>query len=84
MKYKTKKTKKLILELRPYWLELRKLEQSFIHKVIKLEKKMAEGTKIDDIEFLGSYDYHGIGNVSRTMEMVDEWDLEMQRNTTRV
>ena len=77
---KIKKTRKLVKDLRPYWLELNKLEMAFMRKVMRLERKMGRELGIEDIEFIGHCDYFGIGNVTRTMELVDMWEMERKHN----
>lgn len=58
-------------KLKKYWQELTKIESEFSSKVYKLEKKMAEETGIEDIEFFWCDDaVVGIGNTSRTMELI--------------
>ena len=59
-----------------YFEELEKIEDKFHKQINKLEKKMAKETGIEDIEFFRSPDGDGIcgiGNVSRTLELIHRW-----------
>lgn len=80
-KYKIKKTLILIKKLYPYWQELCSLESEHSKKVNILEKKMRNETGIDDIEFFYNdlRECTGIGNVSRTMELIHDEELEMKK-----
>lgn len=76
--YKIKKTKKLIKKLQPYWKELDEIQNEFFDKVNKLERKMEKETGIEGIEIFygnGGVDIVGIGNVSRTMELIHSYEL---------
>ena len=58
-------------KLKKYWQELTKIEGEFNSKIYKLEKKMAEETGIEDMEFFWCDNaIVGIGNVSRTMKLI--------------
>jgi hypothetical protein len=75
--YKIKKTKGLIKKLKPYWKELKKLEDGFLTKVIELEEKMQKEVGINDLEFFHTDDgYIGIGNIERTMELIHGEDFD--------
>ena len=59
--------------LKKYWAQLEIAEDAFYQNVGMIEKRMAEDTGIEDIEFFRSPDdgcYCGVGNVSRTMRLV--------------
>ena len=78
-KYPIKKTKKLITQLKPYWKEVQELYDDFFEKVNDLEIKMQKDKKIgiDDIEFFWvDGDYVGIGNIGRTMRLIQREELE--------
>jgi len=70
-KYKAKDWKK---KLSKYWKYLERHEDTFRNQIEQLEKKIAHETGIKDIEFFWSdNEIVGIGNVSRTMELVDRY-----------
>jgi hypothetical protein len=76
-KYKIKVTKKLIKQLKPYWKELRQIENKFYDKLYEIEKKMEKITGIKGIEFFQCDGYYaGIGNVNRTMPLIQRDELE--------
>jgi len=76
-KYRIKKSKKLIAQLKPYFKELQELERDFHGNVYNLEKKMAKETGIKDIEFFAlDNSYVGIGNTSREMQLIHNRELE--------
>ena len=76
-KYPIKTNKKLFLSLKPFWHELKSLEDRFFDDVQKIEKRMAKASKIEDIEFFMSDGYYcGIGNGSRTMRLIHDNELE--------
>ena len=59
--------------LKKYWAQLEIAEDAFYQNVGMIEKRMAEETGIEDIEFFRSPDdgcYCGVGNGSRTMRLV--------------
>lgn len=69
--YKIKKTKELVEKLKPYWKELKKLDNLHRTLVYELEKKMEKETGIKDAEFfMVDNEYVGIGNAERTMELI--------------
>lgn len=76
--YKIKKTKKLIKKLKPYWKVLSVINNQHRKTIYKLEKQMEKATGIKGIEFFMSDlgEYAGIGNLSRTMELIHERELE--------
>ncbi len=76
-KEKTKFTDKQKKILKEEWSDLRKLEVKFWKDVTKIEKQIQKKTKIKDTEFFWvNGDCLGIGNVSKTMELVASYELE--------
>ena len=77
IKYKTKKTQKLIKQLKPYWKELEDLEGEFQIKVFQLENKMNEELGRKDLEFfMCDGAYVGIGDIGRDMKLIHREELE--------
>lgn len=76
-RYKTKKTKKLIAQLKPYWKAYRKLSGEFHRKVYALEKQMSKEMGVKNMQFfMCDNEVVGIGNLNRTMDLVHGRDLE--------
>lgn len=76
-KYKIKVTKKLFKQVKLFWKELQKIRDSYNIKVSDLERKMAKKTGIENIEFFScDNDIVGIGNVERTMRLINDVELE--------
>lgn len=70
-------TEKEIKKLKKYWKELQKLQEDFDFQVGVLESLMQRELKIDDLEFfMSDGGYCGIGNFSRTIELLQEDKLE--------
>lgn len=66
-----KLTKKQINLIQYYWMLLQKEINIFEEEVNNLEQRLSEDTGIDDIEFFKSDDgYVGVGNASRTMNLI--------------
>jgi acyl-[acyl carrier protein]--UDP-N-acetylglucosamine O-acyltransferase len=80
MKIKRKNfTKAQIKKLKPYWKAMRGLEDAFFQGVQEIEKKMQENLKIDDVEFFCvDGNYCGIGNVSKTINLIQSYELEKE------
>jgi len=76
-KYSIKPTEKQLNLMKLYWAMLGCEETRFYAKVYKLEKKMREDTGIDDLEFFQvDNDFVGIGNIERTMVLIQREQLE--------
>ena len=74
--YKIKKTSKLIKQLKPFWAKFEIIEGQFYKNIQALEGYMAKATGIKDIEFFKSdIEWCGIGNVSRTMPLIQQEEL---------
>jgi len=76
-KYSIKVNDNLIKQLKPYWEQLQVLGAKFSKQVYKLEQKASKETGIKGIEFFmcdGSY--MGIGNVDRSMRLIQRNELE--------
>ena len=73
-------TKEQIVDLKKAWKKMKKTEAKFLKDVEKIEKELQNKIKINDVEFfwLGA-DCHGIGNVSKTMEIVTSYNLEEKK-----
>lgn len=75
--YKIKKTKELMKQLKPFMTDLLIIENQYWTGISKLEHKMYKKTGIKDIElFHSDGSVVGIGNVSRTMELIQREELE--------
>lgn len=75
--YKIKVTRKLLKQLKPFWRELQKIRDEYNIKVVGLEKEMAKKTGIENIEFFScDNDVVGIGNVERTLRLIQDTELE--------
>lgn len=75
-KVKIKVTKKLLKQLRPFWRELQKIQDSHNIKIAELEEEMAEKTGVENIEFFFcDNEIVGIGNVERTMRLIRDTEL---------
>lgn len=76
-KYKIKKTKELIDELKIYWKQIEQISHDFYARIDELEQDMAEETGIKGIEiFFCDNEAVGIGNVERTMELIHREELK--------
>ena len=76
-KYKIKKTKKLIKLLKSSWQAFKTVEDEYYEYIQLIEKKLAKITGIKDIEiFHCDGEGVGIGNYSRTMELIRKEELE--------
>ena len=77
---KYKITKELIEKLRPLYLDYCRLELEHSRSIIKLQKKMCKVTGIKNIEMCfdpTSDNFMGIGNRSRTMELIQSDDFNV-------
>jgi len=62
-------------QTKKYFKELEKIEDKFYKDLSKLEERMSKETGIDDIEFFWCDNYIvGIGNVSRTMKLIQRYN----------
>jgi len=76
-KYPIKPTEKQLNLMKLYWAMLGCEETHFFAKVYELEKKMCEDTEINDLEFFQvDNDFVGIGNIERTMALIQREQLE--------
>jgi len=77
-KHTLKPTKKQLEVMKEYW-NLLQDELTQLDFLIGLyENRMRKETNIDDLEFFRSEfgDYCGIGNISKTMKLIQKEDLE--------
>jgi len=73
-------TKREINKLRKYWKRLEKLQDDFDELVYILTGEMAQDLKIEDLEFfMSDGGYCGIGNMSRTIELIHEHQLRSKK-----
>ena len=80
MKKKIKVDKELIIKLKPYWNQLQNIENEFYRKVYKLEKEMSKEVGIKNLEFFMCDNSHvGIGNLDRTMRLIQRDELEKEK-----
>jgi len=76
-KYKIKKTKTLIKKLQIFLNRYRTVETIYYELLEQVEKDMKLVTGIKDIEFFFcDGEFSGIGNTSRTMELIHRHELE--------
>jgi len=76
-KYPIKPTEKQLNLMKLYWAMLGCEETRFFAKVYELEKKMCEDTEINDLEFFQvDNDFVGVGNIERTMALIQREQLE--------
>ncbi len=72
-----KVTKKLLKQLKPFWRKLQKIRDDYNIKAVRLEERMAKKTGIENIEFFScDNDVVGIGNVERTLRLIQDTELE--------
>jgi len=70
-------TKKEVKKLKKYWNAFQSAQEEFESIVIDIEEDMQKDLNIDDLEFFKSDDgYCGIGNVSRTIKLIYNDELE--------
>ncbi len=69
-------TKKEIKKLKIYWKELSRIQDEFHFHVELLEMAMQHDLNIDDLEFIFIDGYCGIGNINRTIKLLNEEELE--------
>lgn len=64
--------------MKKYWDKLQQLEEDFFQGVSQLEEEMQIEIGIEDLEFYQSDagGFCGIGNVSRTMNLIHEFELK--------
>ena len=71
-----KVTKKLLKQLKPFWRELQKIQDSYNIKIAELEEEMAKKTGIENIVFFFcDNEIVGIGNVERTIRLIHDTEL---------
>lgn len=78
---KTRKfTKTEIKKLKKHWAILERIEYNFLKKVDNLEKEMSKDLNIEDlIFFLSDGGYCGIGNETRTIDLIHSHKLEKRK-----
>ena len=76
-KYPIRPTEKQLKIMKLFWAMLQQEEIRFNFKINELEKNMSERTEIEDLEFFRcDGDYVGIGNISRTLKLIQREELE--------
>ncbi|MBU3942352.1 hypothetical protein KKA24_00030 [Patescibacteria group bacterium] len=74
--YKIKVTRKLLKQLKPFWRELRKIQDCYDIGIAKLEERMVKKTGIENLEFFFcDNEIVGIGNVERTIRLIHDTEL---------
>jgi len=69
--YTIKPTKKQLKIIREYWDKFRREQELFYDKLTHIEIEMSKKTGIEDLEFFQcDGDWCGVGNQSRTMELI--------------
>lgn len=75
--YTIKPTKKQLLIIKKYWRAFQAEYDTFLNHVIGFEEAMSGETGIKDLEFFNSEgDYCGVGNIERTMKLIQRDKLE--------
>lgn len=69
---------KQVKKLKKHWKELKSLQNDFYRKVGIVENAMQGELGIDDLEFIYHDGYCGIGNLSRTIELIHREELEIK------
>jgi len=76
-KHTLKPTKKQLEIMRLYFNMLEQEENIFFMKVYELEKEMRNKVGINDLEFFRcDGEFVGVGNISKTMKLLQKEDLE--------
>ena len=76
-KYKIKKTKELLQQLKPFWKKQKDLMNEFYGKLFELELQMEKETGIKGITFfLADNEIVGIGNLERTMALIQKEEFK--------
>lgn len=79
-KYKVIPTKKQLDIIKANWKIFKEIEGAFHKNIYALENKMSKETGIKDLEFfkddMCGGDWCGVGNVSRTMKLLQREELE--------
>ncbi len=79
-KYEIKKSLSLVRKLKPYLKTYQKAEEAFWKKIQAIERDMEKELGIKDIEFFhADGSLAGIGNGSRTMELIHRHEIEEGR-----
>ena len=77
---KIKLTKQQVRYIKQGWNRMVKKEERFYGELLLIEKWLAKKTGIEDIEFICDEmctgHWVGVGNESRTMELLDREELE--------
>ncbi len=77
-RYKIKLTLEILKKLKYWWKIYHCIEDEYWEAIKETEEKMAKDTGIEDIEFFHTEGMAcGIGNISRTMKLVQENELEI-------
>lgn len=71
-----KLSNKQIEKLKPYWRELKFLEDNYFQQIAKIEERMSKELDIEDLEFFYCDGWAGIGNISRTIKLINSEILE--------
>lgn len=73
---KIKLTQIQLDKIKLYWAMLKQEEIDFYQRVYLLEKQMSEATGIEDLEFFECDGFCGVGNLSRTLRLIPEDELD--------
>jgi predicted RNase H-like nuclease (RuvC/YqgF family) len=76
-KYTIKPTKEQLRIIKSYWEKLQEILDENYSKISNLEEDLSKATKIKDLEFFQcDNEYVGVGNVYRTMKLIQRKELE--------
>jgi len=66
----------LIEKIKPFVVKYRQAEDTFSAEIAAIEEEMAKATGIKDIEFFISNGLAGVGNASRSMKLINIFEIE--------
>ncbi len=78
-KWKIKPTKQQLAVMKKSWKLFIEIQDTYHKNIFNLEKKMSRATGIKDLEFIHDsmcMGWAGIGNVARTMKLLQQGELE--------
>jgi len=76
-KYQIQITKELINKLKPFWKKYETISNKYWDGITKLEMKMSKEMGIEEMEFFFvDNECAGIGNVARTMKLIQREKLQ--------
>ena len=74
----TKPSKKLIKELKPFWLEAKKIRDNFFKEIERLELQLEQSKTGYNEVFFCDGDMVGFGSIDRTLPLIHAEELEKE------